>query len=109
MSPPPDTPPRSRRARGLRTAVLAGLVVVSLAVFALDRLAVEEHRRQFRAGPADPSSLRAPTVEIWLAKPLDPDSPAPEFTLPDARSGERVSLADFRGDRPVVVLLSSFG
>ncbi len=33
--------------------------------------------------------------------------PAPNFTLPDA-SGKRVSLSDFRGKRPVVLIFGSF-
>ena len=34
---------------------------------------------------------------------LSPGDPAPDFTLPDA-DGRAVSLADFRGKKPVVLV-----
>lgn len=33
-----------------------------------------------------------------------PGDPAPDFTLPEAPGGEPVSLSDYRGERPVVLL-----
>jgi peroxiredoxin (alkyl hydroperoxide reductase subunit C) len=44
-------------------------------------------------------------VEPAVTPPLD--VAAPDFTLPD-QHGQRVSLADFRGDRPVVVVFYPF-
>jgi hypothetical protein len=84
------------------------LAVATVAVVALDRYLAAERRRQNAFGYADPSSLKAPDIGLWRPRPLPIGSAAPTFTLADARTGERVSLEDYRG-RPVVLLLSSFG
>jgi peroxiredoxin len=38
----------------------------------------------------------------------DAGKPAPDFTLPDNSDGHEVSLADFHGKRPVVLMFGSF-
>jgi len=43
------------------------------------------------------------------ARPLTSGTAAPPFTLTDFRTGKKVSLDDFRGHRPVVLLFGSFG
>jgi hypothetical protein len=60
--------------------------------------------------PAAPSvALPMPSPAEWRGTPLTPGTEAPAFDLMDARTGRRVRLEDYRGERPVVLLLSSFG
>ena len=106
MPTPPDTPRPARR-RALLAA--AGcLVIATAAVVALDQYLAAERRRQNAGHHSDPSSLKAPDIGLWQPRPLSIGSAAAAFTLADARTGERVSLEEYRG-RPVVLLLSSFG
>lgn len=39
---------------------------------------------------------------------LPADSPAPDFTLPSLDDGRMIRLGDFRGHKPVLLILSSF-
>jgi hypothetical protein len=109
--PRPTGPPRGSRAARLLAPLLACAAVASAATLALDRYAQEQRQQHFTAGLSvpDPHSIPAPSVADWHAAPLVPGTPAPPFDLVDVRGGGRVSLGDFRGCRPVVLLLSSFG
>jgi hypothetical protein len=93
-----------------------GLLAVCLAVaagaaFALDRYLVAKRRQEIAAEIPAPnrSSLSAPSILDWTPTLLTPGQAAPRFTLVDMRTGGRISLDDYRGRRPVVLLLGSFG
>ena len=59
--------------------------------------------------PPGPSFLYPDRGPDGWAYVLPPGTVAPPFTLQDFRTGESVSLYDFRGHRPVVLLFGSFG
>jgi hypothetical protein len=110
-----EQPPPKRGARGALLgcccAVSACLAVAAAAAFALDQGLVAWRARQAAAGRPAPDrlSLAAPSPERWRSAPLPPGTPAPPFSLPDVRTGRRVSLEECRGSGPAVLLLSSFG
>jgi hypothetical protein len=110
---PTAAPSRGKVGRSVRqVALLSGCVALAtLGAFALDRCVVE-HRRHTRLSeyqPPDRLSIPAPDLSRWRPTPLAPGSAPPRFRLTDARTGTRVSLDDYRGRMPVVLLLSSFG
>ena len=86
-------------------SAIAGFVVLTTAW--LDARAQEVNRRH---GPVpllwpfapDPDADRAPRHGMSFAGPT-----APDFTLPDLRTGRPVSLSEFRG-RPTVLVFGSF-
>jgi hypothetical protein len=91
-------------------AILSVCTVVAVAgAIALDSNLVASRRRAVIASltPPDRSSLEAPSTESWRSALLPPGTPAPDFSLVDARTGGRVGLREHRG-RPVVLLLSSY-
>jgi hypothetical protein len=100
----------SRPARGLIAALLVCLAVAASVVFALDRRGVTRHTLTGGQGVTAPAPEPAvPTVIESGPVLFKPGTPAPPFTLADPRTGEKVSLGDYRGKQPVVLLLSSFG
>jgi hypothetical protein len=97
--------PRYRRLGLL--LILSGCVVVAMAgASALDRA-----RQASRALPA--SADARPGSPLLFMRPdlrediLKPGTAAPPLVLTDFRTGRRVSLDDFRGDRPVVLMFGS--
>jgi hypothetical protein len=102
---PSERPRPGRRALLTLTAALGAAVAATLA---LDQWRAAEKRREFTAPPPDPRLLTSPDLASWRVAPLPPGSLAPDFDLVDVRTGEQVSLSEFRG-RPVVLLLSSYG
>jgi hypothetical protein len=57
--------------------------------------------------PANPFPYD-PRMEGML-HPLPEGEMAPDFTLPDAVTGGRIRLSDYRGKKPVLLVLGSFG
>ena len=97
---------------GKLLGLLSGCVIVAAAAaLAVDRYRLAEQRQQIAAHiPApDRSSLPDPDTERWQPTLLRTGTPAPRFNLEDVRTGNRVSLDQHRGRRPVVLLLGSFG
>lgn len=89
---------------------MASLTVAVAVVFALDRRGVTRHTltgEQLASTKA--SDQVTPTVIESGPVLFQPGTPAPAFTLADPRTGKKVSLSDFRGKMPVVMMLSSFG
>lgn len=92
-----------------RFVALCGcLCVAAAAAIALDGYQVAKQREEWQWAGSGHTSIPDPISNIWIPKPLPPGTTAPQFTLVDARTGSRTSLAEHRG-RPVVLLLSSFG
>jgi hypothetical protein len=91
--------------------ILAG---VSVVVLALDSLGFTRHtlgngrRRTSDVLPHDADPVPPTPIEDGPPR-FSLGTLAPTFTLLEARTGKRVSLDDYRGKRPVVLLLSSFG
>src|SRR5262245_47923606 len=87
--------------------ILTGCAVVATAgVFAVDRA-----RQAAQTFPADDRSGQLPpfTLPDLQKAFLEPGTAAPPLMLTDFRTGRRVRLDSFQGDRPVVLLFGSFG
>src|SRR5262245_59408800 len=114
-----------RRSRRKRTLLLFAmmLLVASSAVFALDWLLQRSSRSVSGVGSTGNTAfgVRGPDLTKRYLANFEIDGPrmprgteAPSFTLPDVVNGTTVSLADFRGKSPVLLLFvcfscSSFG
>jgi hypothetical protein len=116
LSSEPPVAARRRRGPSLRPRSLWGVLLACAAVAAVLAVALDQylvHKRKQRARaeilPPDRNAIPAPTLGLWVPAPLPAGSPAPPFRLRDVRTGQAVSLGDYRGRKPVVLLLSSFG
>src|SRR5262245_21449813 len=93
---------------GLLLILTGCAVVVTAGAFAVDRA-----RQASRAIPslADARSGRPPPFMLSDVREafLEPGTAAPPLVLTDFRTGRRVRLDSFQGDRPVVLLFGSFG
>jgi hypothetical protein len=100
----------SRRSgtRGILVVIAVCIAPAATSTVILDRV-ISAKRRSHVATTADPNLLPAPDPARWRPAPFAIGSTAPDFALPDFQTGRLVSLDAFQGDRPVVILLSSFG
>lgn len=96
---------------GLLGRLFGCVLVATVAAVAVDQYQAAAHRRGVRDGlpAADRSAMPPPNPRDWRVALLTPGTPAPPVSLADVRTGRRVSLSDYRGRGPVVLLLSSFG
>jgi hypothetical protein len=83
------------------------LVLVATGVF---------HARQpARLTPAETAVIPAPRALVpfgdpsWHNKRLPDGTAAPDFTLPDMRTGAQVTFSQYRGSRPAVLVFGSAG
>ncbi len=93
---------RQRLLGGRSAAVLVGGLVLGGGVFGLEQLVQAKHQGTV-TGPI------VPLMPDWVTRKADPGSPAPDFTLVDARTGREVSFSRIRGDRPAVLIFGGFG
>src|SRR5262245_30306022 len=86
---------------GLLLTLAGALIIATVGASALDQ--ARQARRAFPEdavpGPPPPFLLMGPREAA-----LKPGTVAPPLALADFRTGRRVSLDDYRGDRPVVLL-----
>jgi hypothetical protein len=88
--------------------VLASAIIAGAATIALEHYRATRNRQVEVGSFADIAPTFGETLDpSLLPAPLVPGDPAPNFTLVDVRSGERVRLSDYRG-RPVVLVFGSF-
>jgi hypothetical protein len=96
--------------RGSRTrlaAALAGcLVIATTAAIALDKVS-QPHGARGAPANASPDMASSFLLPGFSQPGLKPGTEAPPLMLADFRTGKRVSLDAFRGDRPVVLAFSS--
>jgi hypothetical protein len=112
----------SRAARGFTglrgTAIL---LAACLAAAVAGARALDGALHPARPGPDSasdeaPPPVTVPSIAVDAMKAmlaaegtLPRGTAAPDFTLPDVRTGQPVRLASFRGRRPVVLVFGSFG
>src|SRR5262245_58252058 len=94
------------RDRGLLLILTASVLAAAGGTFALDWY---RKSRPVPPSPPGPSFLYPNRGPDGWAYVRAPGTAAPPFTLQDFLTGEKVSLNDFRGHRPVVLLFGSFG
>jgi hypothetical protein len=59
----------------------------------------------------EPMMMVVPFKQLWFlarAGRLKPGDPAPDFDLPTADKASSVSLASFRGQKPVLLIFGSY-
>ena len=94
---------------------LAGLAAVAYAgllayFYALMLRPPTEFARAWDAAPAFAKRI-APMPPLWKrarAGTLEIGDPAPDFTLATPDKAARMTLSDYRGDRPVVLVFGSY-
>jgi hypothetical protein len=92
-------PPSPDRPRHWATALLFNLGLVSLALAAAD-VGLTSWQTDARSKEDDSGAV---AMDLF-----SPDTEAPDFSLPSLEDGRSVSLSEFRGNKPLVLIFGSF-
>ena len=83
------------------------LIAWGLALLLLFRLAgigIGQAKQDSKTGETNTPPARGERKSTTLR----PGDPAPNFTLPDVKKTKEVTLADFQGKKPVVLIFGSY-
>jgi len=123
-----------RWSRGVRSLFILSIcaLVAGTSTYALDRVAQEVDKEEFEQplvamhpDPLESMKILPPSrlvslarmraqmeddgdTTFWKTGSRDAGTRAPDFSLPDNQDGHQVSLAAFRGKKPVVLMFGSF-